>query len=138
MSVELELAIGSAPAERARVLDALEKLGQDHQLPPKPLHELQLAVEEHLTNISSYGYPDGDAHTIVVRVTFVGDDLGVEIEDDGRPFNPLEHPIPNLALPVEERPIGGLGIYMIRKSTDRLEYHRQAGKNVLRMTKRVR
>ena len=98
---------------------------------------MQLALEEHLTNILSHGYNDKLEHQIRVWVQLNTPELRVEVEDDGRPFNPLEQPSPDLSQPIEERPVGGLGIYMMRKSLDGMEYRRQAGKNILAMSKRI-
>ena len=63
--------------------------------------------------------------------------MGVEVEDDGRPFNPLAQPEPRVSQPIDERPIGGLGIHMMRKSLDGMEYRRAEGKNILLMIKRL-
>ena len=64
-------------------------------------------------------------------------ELRVEVEDDGHPFNPLDRPAPDLSKPVNERPIGGLGIYMMRKALDGMDYRRADGKNILVMIKRL-
>lgn len=63
--------------------------------------------------------------------------MTAEVEDDGRPFNPLEAPEPDLAAPVEERKVGGLGIHLIRNMMDHLEYRRLQGTNLLVMKKKV-
>lgn len=59
----------------------------------------------------------------------------MEVEDNGRPFNPLEAPTPDVNMSVADRPVGGLGIYLVRRVMDGLEYRRQQGKNVLVMRK---
>jgi serine/threonine-protein kinase RsbW len=61
----------------------------------------------------------------------------VEVEDDGRPFDPLLVPPPDLTLPLERRPIGGLGIHLIRSLMDEVAYARHDGRNVLKMAKRL-
>src|ERR1041384_6172405 len=137
MSDRFELAITNRPPDRARVFDALEHFARKHRIADKPLHDLQLAIEEHLTNISAYGYDDEREHAILVRATLQSSQLRVEIEDDARPFNPLTHPAPDLSLPIEQRSVGGIGVHMIRQSTDALEYQRRDGKNILTMRKKV-
>jgi anti-sigma regulatory factor (Ser/Thr protein kinase) len=137
MSASREITITNRPEDRAIVLDALERFFGEHELPSRALHELQLAVEEHLTNICSYGFADDAAHTIIARIALVRGAVCVEVEDDGRAFNPLSHPAPDLALSIDERPIGGLGIHMIRKSVDALEYRRERDRNVLMMRKNI-
>ncbi len=118
--------------------DQLETLAREQGIPPKVLHEIQLAVEELLTNILNYAYPDQREHEIKVRLLPGESEFIIEVADDGRPFNPLEQPKPDLTLPLEQRPIGGLGIYMIRKSMDRIEYRRADGKNILVMVKKIK
>lgn len=134
----MELILANRPAEIARVHEHLEALARQHNLPAQALHAIQLAVEEHLTNICNYAYPDQQEHPIKVRVELAGAELRVEVEDCGRPFNPLEHPAPNLSVPMEQRAIGGLGIHMIRNSMDQVQYRRVGGKNILTMIKNLK
>ena len=105
------------------------------------LFDLHLALDETLTNVVSYGYRDGLEHTILVRMRMLSTEharrIEVEVEDDGEPFNPLEARAPDVHATIEDRPIGGLGIYLVRRVMDDLEYRRQQGKNVLVMRKTV-
>ena len=138
MSKQMDLILLNRESEIARLQDQLEALARQHGLPTKVLHEIQLAVEEHLTNILLYAYADEFEHQIHVQLRLGTDDVWIQVEDDGRPFNPLDFPAPDLSAPLEQRPIGGLGIHMIRKSMDRIEYRRDDGKNVLVMTKQIK
>ena len=63
--------------------------------------------------------------------------LRIEIRDDGIPFDPLAHPEPDTSIPLEEKPIGGLGILMARKSMDDISYERRDSENILTLTKRL-
>jgi len=137
MNDQFELTLANQRSEMARLQDQLESFARQHGLAARVLHDVQLALEEHLTNILSHGYNDKLEHQIRVWVQLNTPELRVEVEDDGRPFNPLEQPSPDLSQPIEERPVGGLGIYMMRKSLDGMEYRRQAGKNILAMSKRI-
>lgn len=137
MTNRFELTLLNRATEIARVQDALEQFAGHHAIPARTLHEVQLALEEHLTNIVRYGHTDGGEHSIKVACGLADSDLRIQIEDDGCAFNPLEHPAPDLSKPIADRPIGGLGIHMIRKSLDSVEYRREGGKNILTMTKRV-
>ena len=137
MTTPLELTLLNRPAEIARFQDQLETLAGQLGLPTKILHEVQLAVEEHLANILKHGFDDSGEHQIRVRVLPAATELRIEVEDDGRPFDPLKHPAPDLSQPMEARPVGGLGIHMMKKSVDRLEYRYENGKNVVTMTKRL-
>ena len=98
-------------------------------------YDVRLALEEAISNTIKYGYTDHDVHTIYVRATFENSKLSLEIEDDANPFNPLEAPEPNLSLPVEQKPIGRLGIYLMRSVMDQIQYERNGTKNILRMIK---
>lgn len=137
MSASREIAITNRPGDRALVLNALEGFFREHDLPSRPLHDLQLALEEHLTNITSYGFVDDATHSILVRIALGCGSVRIEVQDDGQAFDPLKHPSPDVTLPMDERPTGGLGIHMIRKSVDSLEYRRERGHNVLVMQKNV-
>lgn len=95
-----------------------------------------LAIEELATNCIKYGYEDPRAHRIGLRVEFDDGELRVGVEDDGRPFNPLEQPAPDVTLAAEDRPIGGLGLHLLRRMFDRMEYHREDGLNRVRLVKR--
>ena len=66
-----------------------------------------------------------------------GDELTIRVEDDGRAFDPLQAPPPDLDLPLEERPVGGLGIHIVRSVMDAVEYQRRGGRNVLTMRKTI-
>ena len=136
MTHQFELTLLNQATEIARAQDQLEQFTATHQVPIRKVHEVQLALEEHLTNVLHYGYDDDGEHHIQIRVNLAAGELRIQVQDDGRAFNPLVHPAPDFTLPLDQRPIGGLGIHMIRKSLDHLEYCREDGKNVLVMIKR--
>jgi len=99
-------------------------------------YEVRLALEEAISNTIKYGYDDQLTHTIYVRVGLENRELLLEIEDDANEFNPLEAPVPDLSLPVEKKPIGRLGIFLMRSIMDQVDYRRVGARNILRMTKR--
>ena len=104
---------------------------------PEVTFSLNLALDEVVTNIISYAYDDAADHHVMVRVALDRDVVSVRVEDDGRAFNPLDAPPPDLRLGADERPIGGLGATIVRSVMDALEYHRENDRNVLTMTKRL-
>ena len=108
-----------------------------HGLSPGIRFDVTLAIEELVTNTIGYGYDDGGEHSIDVVLRIEGDTLTVEIADDGRAFDPLQAPEPDLRAPLEERAVGGLGIYLVRKTMDGVAYRRQDGRNVVTLTKHV-
>ncbi len=122
----------SIPTVSAFVEGELEKL----ECPMKTLAQINIAVDELFCNIASYAYPDepGQASVIVespepqsVKVTFV---------DGGVPYNPLEKPDPDITLSAEERKVGGLGIYIVKKTMDSMAYKYEDKKNVLAIVKK--
>ena len=136
-SAKVEVSLHNEPGQIARVHQALDDIAARHGLPARPVARLHLALEEHLTNIMVHGYAPGQAGKISVRFALEPKTLRVEIEDDAMPFNPAEAPEVDTDLPIEERPLGGLGVLMIRRSVDALEYRHAGGRNVLVLTTRL-
>jgi sigma-B regulation protein RsbU (phosphoserine phosphatase) len=137
MSDALEIKLKNKVSELDGLSQTLKEFGQRHGLASKVIHDLNLAMEEILTNIISYGYTDNREHEVKVRLSAQLGEVRVEIEDDGQPFNPLEAPEPEITKPLEERKIGGLGIHLVRKLMDSLEYKRQGERNLLTIKKKT-
>ena len=108
-----------------------------HSIPSAVRQAADLALEEHLTNILSHGYEPGATPHIVIRMETDADWLRIAVEDDGKPHDPLSTPPVDTSIPLAEKPIGGLGVHLMRQFMDELSYARENGKNVLRMTKRI-
>ncbi len=117
--------------EIERLADWVLDFGRDQDLQDDLVWELRLVLEELVTNIISYGYADTAEHTIAVSMTARSADIIVRIQDDAGPFNLLEHPLPDLDIPYEDREIGGMGIHMIRKIMDEISYTRKENGNLL-------
>jgi len=145
MSKTISAAISSTsdfPARFGSLNDAMTAL-EEHlaKLPPRAAYDLRLACEEIFLNIVNYAYPAYEAHKKgLIRITWVDDPAArestVTFQDTGIPFNPLKYPPPNLHGEVARRPIGGLGIMLIKKRMDKLDYQRIADKNVFAVTKK--
>jgi len=125
-------------SEIERMSQLLAEFGERWHLPAKPLLDLNLAIEEVVANVITHGYENDDEHQIGIRIHLEDTDITVEVEDDGRPFNPLEFPKPDLTLPLEEKSLGGLGIHLLRNLTDCLDYKRQETKNLLVIKKTMK
>jgi len=95
---------------------------------------LQLACEEIVVNITSYAYHEGsDGYLdVIIQKT---DRIVIRFEDGGVPFNPLEHKSPDTTLPWKQRPIGGLGIFLLRHKMDDIHYEYVDNKNILTIEK---
>ena len=98
---------------------------------------IHLAVDEACTNIIKYAYADGLAGDIELTCLLDRQLAIVTIRDWGRPFNPLKMSPPDLNLDIDERPIGGLGIYLMKKFSDRIEYRRENDSNLLTIIKNI-
>ncbi|HET9129489.1 MAG TPA: SpoIIE family protein phosphatase, partial [Terriglobia bacterium] len=134
MAVELKNSL----SEIERVASTADDFGRRHRLSAETQRNAKLALDEILTNIVSYAYTDADEHRIVTRFSLEQGKLTIEVEDDGRPFNPLDTPEPDITQSLQERSIGGLGIHLVRKLTDELEYRRQDRRNILIMRLKVK
>lgn len=97
--------------------------------------QLRLAVEEAVVNVMEYAYPAGSTGEINIKVTSDGHRLRFVITDTGIPFNPTEAASADTTLSAEERPVGGLGIFLVRQMMDSINYERIGGKNVLKLRK---
>src|SRR5262245_8618221 len=138
MTESLEIKLHNKLSELDRFNQTLTEFGQHHGLAPKVVYDLNLALEEILTNIITYGYTDSREHEITVRLSIQPPGaVRIEVEDDGQPFNPLDAPEADTTKPLEERTIGGLGIHLVCKLMDGLEYRRQGDTNLLIMKKKT-
>jgi anti-sigma regulatory factor (Ser/Thr protein kinase) len=108
-----------------------------NQSSPQMLSLVLLAIEELVTNCIKYGYEDAREHTITVVLSIAEKELTMNVVDDGRPFNPLAAPTPDLCIDIEDRAIGGLGIHLLRRLADHMIYERRDGTNQLTLTKRM-
>ncbi len=109
--------------------------------------QITLAVEEIFVNIAHYAYGKLDGKGIPIPDTGTGPvELDLEVDgnhvclafkDKGVPYNPLEREDPDITLPAEERDIGGLGIFMVKKTMDEVSYKYKDGKNILTLMKRI-
>lgn len=105
---------------------------------PRMEMQLELAVEEIFVNIANYAY-GGKKGRAVVRGRLLAEPAGLELvfADSGQPYNPLARKDPDVNLAVEERSIGGLGIYLVKKNVDEVHYDYRNGQNILTLRKYV-
>jgi anti-sigma regulatory factor (Ser/Thr protein kinase) len=110
------------------VQSQVEKAGYDK----KKTQKIRLACEEIIINIIRYAYPDKRGSVeIHCDTTSGGKGYQIKIIDWGIPFNPLSNPEPDTSIPIEEREIGGLGIFLARTVMDKIDYQRDGDKNIL-------
>ncbi|MBR2207624.1 MAG: SpoIIE family protein phosphatase, partial [Synergistaceae bacterium] len=114
--------------------EQLEKYG----CTPKVQMQIDIAVEEIFVNIANYAYnPEIGSADIIVEIQEEPLAVTITFTDGGVPYDPLKKPDPDITLPAEERQIGGLGIYMVKKSMDDISYEYKEGKNILTLKKNL-
>lgn len=116
------------------VNEELEKL----DCPMKAQIQIDVAIDELFGNIAHYAY-NPEVGPATIRVEVVQDPMAVVLTfiDHGIPYDPLAKEDPDIKLSAEERKIGGLGIYMVKKSMDEITYEYKAGQNILRIKKNL-
>lgn len=137
MESNVSLRLKNDVSELNRLSDAVEEFGHIHRLPPKAIFELNLALDEIITNIISYGYSDEAEHDIYIDFNFDLEQLIVSITDDGVAFDPFTLMPPDLDMPAEEREVGGLGFHFVRTVMNKVEYIRDKNCNVLTLYKNI-
>ena len=120
-----------------KVLGFLDAHLERRECPMKTQMALDVAVEELFVNIASYAYPDKPDGKAWIEIREEHDPEGVTVEfrDEGIPYDPLAKPDPDITLSAAERPIGGLGIFMVKKSMDDMTYEYRDGCNILTIRK---
>ena len=134
----IEITIVNQGSELARVAGLLYRLGAEHHLAPEALADMQVALDEVLTNITNYAYTDKAEHQIRIRFELLDNVLEAVIEDDGAPFDPLAITAPDVSTPLRERRVGGVGIHFVRSLMDEVAYDRTGERNRLVLRKRLK
>lgn len=130
----IDATVKNIAAVTAFVDGQLEELG----CPMKAQMQIDIAIDELFGNIAHYAY-NPEVGPATVRVDVLQEPLSVVVTfiDNGVPYDPLAKEDPDVALPAEEREIGGLGIYMVKKSMDEISYEYKDGQNILRIKKEI-
>ncbi|MHB8163538.1 MAG: ATP-binding protein [Methanoregula sp.] len=113
----------------------LDQAMQAYGFSEEEILDTQLAVEEAITNVIVHGYAKGPG-TIVISCHTTRGIAEIQIEDSAPPFNPLSIPEPDISVEIEERQIGGLGVFLIRQVMDEISYRYENGKNILVLVKK--
>jgi len=130
-ALTVEASIGNL----CEVIDFVSAELESAHCPPKLRDQIHLAVEEIFVNIANYAYTPANGNaTISIAVE---KEAVIQFEDTGKPYNPLEHPPPDLDKPLMEREIGGLGVFFVKKIMDQVDYMRIDNKNVLAISKKL-
>ena len=135
MSVK-ELTLEAKVANLQQVLDFVDENLKSMRCPMKILMQIDVAVEEIFVNVASYAYAPNTG-SVTIRMDLQENPRSVVITfiDSGVPYNPLAKEDPDVSLSAEERSIGGLGIFMVKKTMDKMEYEYTDKQNILKMYK---
>lgn len=98
---------------------------------------LRLVTEETVVNIVNYAYPVGADGEVTIDIVGSPTEITLSFSDCGKPFNPLEKEDPDTSLSAEDRPIGGLGIFLVKQMMDTVSYRYEDGHNILTMSKNI-
>ena len=134
MDQSFEMTIGSDFEVIPFVSARFEEAMKEHGFGPEEILDTQLAVEEVITNIILHGYEETGGE-IQISCTITPGRIGILVTDSAPPFNPLSIPKPDLEEDMEDRKIGGLGVYLLRQVMDEISYRYENGMNILTMIK---
>ena len=120
-----------------QLAEFVETIAEEKNLDQTLAMSLNLALEEAVTNVILYAYPDGIDGLVDIEAYIREDCLEFILSDSGKPFDPTAAPEADITLGVDERKIGGLGIYLVRNIMDTVSYRYEKGKNILTMIKKI-
>jgi serine phosphatase RsbU (regulator of sigma subunit)/anti-sigma regulatory factor (Ser/Thr protein kinase) len=134
----VELTVTNRPGDLERVVQAVDDLGATHGVPPAIVADVNVVLDEVLSNIIRHGYTDEAVHEIRVRLAAASESLDVDVEDDGIAFDPTTAPTVPPAGNVREREAGGLGLHFVHHLMDEVRYVRSGARNRLHLSKSLR
>lgn len=135
MQERCALTLSNRRTDVEATLRQVETFCRQHLVPLSAMQSVLLALEELLVNIVTHGYHDEQSHTIAVMLELHDSHLSIEITDDGMAFDPRTVPAPNFSMSIDERPIGGLGVWLTLQMMDEIDYRREGHMNKLRLVK---
>jgi anti-sigma regulatory factor (Ser/Thr protein kinase) len=133
----LALELPADPQVLASLCALVKSYAASQGMPPRDCDRLELAVDEVCSNVVCHAFPGDPGHRFRVTMERAGDQVVVAVYDDGPGFEPQAIPPPDIRCPLEERQIGGLGLFLVHKTMDRVEYQREAGTNCMVLAKTI-
>jgi len=122
--------------EVQRAIAAFEEFAEIYEISINVMVKVNIVLDELLSNIVKYSFPDGQEHDIDITLElFTDGKLVIQLTDEGVPFNPFTAAAPDFTIPLEEREIGGLGIHLVKQLMDEYSYKRQVNLNIISMVK---
>jgi serine/threonine-protein kinase RsbW len=137
MIMEKSIILANDIAEIGKLAQFIEEIGEDFSLSPDIVFNLNLVLEEAVVNVINYAYPKEEHQSIYLSAKLLEDSIVFVLTDTGLEFDPTKAPDADITLSADDRPIGGLGIFLIRQIMNQVKYERIDGKNVLTLEKRL-
>lgn len=137
MNLEKELKIANKIDELPSLAEFVEEICETLSLSAEMTMNINLALEEAVANIIMYAYPPQEQHNILLKATASDRQLIFLLTDNGLSFDPTQVPDADVTSSIEDRPIGGLGIFLIRSIMNEVSYQRLDGENRLTMKKNI-
>ena len=131
----LEIALVNDLKEITRVAEQIDEFCASRAIASEVAYAINLALDEILTNTISYGYDDDEPHRIEVSVHPEAEALVIVIVDDSAAFDLSNAPTPDIGASLEERPLGGLGLFLVHQMMDSVKYRREEERNVVTLKK---
>lgn len=133
-----EITLDAVVENIEKATDFVDEFLEDNACPMKAKMQIDIAIDELFSNIAYYAYPDA-VGKVTIQTELLAEQNAVCITfiDWGKPYNPLEQADPDVTLSVEERTIGGLGIFMVKKNMDDVQYFYREGQNHLKIIKGI-
>ena len=132
----VDISVHNDVTDLPNVAETVDRVGADAGIPARTVMQLQVVLDEVLSNVIKYAWPDGGTHEFFVRIDVREGGIEVTITDDGRPFNPLAPSPPQPPPPGRCPRPGGVGIHIVKQLVDGFEYVRFDGRNRVILTKR--
>lgn len=135
--MEKSIILANDIAEISRLAQFVDEVGEKFSLTPDIVFNLNLVLEEAVVNIINYAYPKEEHQFIYLSAKLHEGSIVFVLTDTGKEFDPTQAPDADITLSAEDRPIGGLGIFLIRQIMNEVKYERIEGKNVLTLEKKL-
>lgn len=136
MAAGFRISIDGQLGDVARTAATFADFASEHGVPTEVRRGVQVVLDDLLSNVVSHGLAGHAGGEATVEVALIAQGLIITVSDNGPPFDPFQRAAPDTSLPVEERPIGGLGIHLVRHMVDEASYSRRGDRNITVLTKR--
>ena len=135
--MEKSIILANDISEINKLSQFIDEIGEEFSLTPDIIFNLNLVLEEAVVNVINYAYPKEEHQSIFLSAKLQDSSIVFVLTDTGKEFDPTMAPEADITLSAEDRPIGGLGIFLIRQIMNQVKYERIEGKNVLTLEKKL-